>query len=572
MESLMITSDYFILNKHFGVIIDYYTGSILYVKKSFLHHFHKYNKADIEQLENAYNKNFSKLLPNNLNIVLVPSYMCNMKCQYCYESLYSKNNFCLTNNHIRSIINAIEEYFKRQHYNYITFTLLGGEPLLDYNIHWFNNFFMECNNRNLIYDIFCITNGLNLNDLFDKCSFKISGFQLTIDGDERIHNQRRPSKDKKINSFNRVIGAIDFLVEKNIYLDIRINIDLNNINALGYIINLFYEKQLHINNNVNIYVYPVTYYPISAKKNSELEIFKTVLCYLKTLSAEKRFIGLDFHGREFIDSLLLNKLFIPKFWFCGVSTNQLVFDSNGNISACWWGADTEAFRIGVFDEKKYTFYHWSLEKLHNRTVMKLHSCKSCKYKYICGTGCAFKAVNRKNFDMKGHCSDFYHIIKLYIQFLFFDISRSQIKTKKEIKHPRFKYLSFKHLILTYDGLFIKVSGNSMFLSSQKNIWAYVSIAKNYNIGDIVLYLRGYDLLVHRIVCKNHKFYLLKGDNENYIEEIHERCIIAKVNGFSVGKTFDCTVISAIKEYCYDSIKFRYHLKSKFLYKIEAENV
>ncbi len=122
-----------------------------------------------------------------------------------------------------------------------------------------------------------------------------------------------------------------------------------------------------------------------------------------------------------------------------------------------------------------------------------------------------------------------------------------------------------------NNLYIKGNGSSMFDNNDTEIWFSVSVVKNYEIGDIVLYHRGYDLLLHRIVCKNKKFYLIKGDNENYMEEIHEKFIIARVNNRLDGMiSFNPTKTDCVT-HIYNHIKFVYYLHLNYLYDMEVEN-
>ena len=123
---------------------------------------------------------------------------CNFACSYCYEK---NNKDSKTGKMSSSIQKALLEFiYKRAlHCEKLEIVWYGGEPLLCQDVieSLSASIISFCNTNNIIYDASIITNGYLLNkhssDFLKKN--KIEMLQVTIDGNEQIHNKRRPLKN-----------------------------------------------------------------------------------------------------------------------------------------------------------------------------------------------------------------------------------------------------------------------------------------------------------------------------------------------------------------------------------------
>ena len=340
-----------------------------------------------------------------------------MKCSYCYEQNINNKKSHITISDIDLIKTTIENLFFENFYEEIRFTLLGGEPITKDNINWFFEFFKNFKLNNIPHKIGCISNGLELsNNINNLKELKIDNVQLTLDGGRQKHNIRRVSKIKNVNSYDEVINSINLLLESNIKVSLRMNVDYENIKEIKKINNLILKNKWNDSNLFNSYIYPVTYGNESKIPDleNEVNILKGVLEEIKNLEDPNTF-QLDFHGIDFINTILKGEIFIPIDKFCSSCSSQYVFDCNGNIYTCWWGSDINSFKIGNFRNEE--IYNEKLEIFNKHNVNNVKSCLNCKYKYICGTGCIFKSYNNnKNFN-SGNCSNFYDNINLYLRFL-----------------------------------------------------------------------------------------------------------------------------------------------------------
>lgn len=411
--------DFLMLNKNKGIIIDYLVGDFEII----------YNVTDIK-IRNEYSKEYEildleyenkkdRLNTDNITIVLIPTYKCNMECEYCYEGHIKTRSKHIGENNIKIIIETIKSITEKN--RFINFILLGGEPITDENMKWFSDFFTEFQKESINYTVSCISNGLEISNNIEKMKqIGITYCQLTFDGTEEVHNKRKKSKIKNYNPFKQVCKAIDTLLKFGIDTTIRVNVDENNIKDLDKIIELLWSYDWPANERFSIYIYPISMSgnDLNKKYLSENNILNLVLKKLNEIPKEKRIYSLDFHGLEFINGIIEGRVFIPKFNFCSSCKNQYVFDSLGNVYTCWWGVDNPEFAIGKYNEFECQWDRDKIKKWHTHNVNNINMCKICKYKYICGGGCVFKAVDSHGKLESGNCAEFKEIIKTYLKYKF----------------------------------------------------------------------------------------------------------------------------------------------------------
>ena len=134
--------------------------------------------------------------PCNLYFICVINNFCNFRCDYCYEA-HDKQEF--SDQLLDNLYHSIIEYSKSYKLNKVGIEWYGGEPLLSKNkiLSFTNrlNKFAEQENIALAYAI--TTNGYELTPSVAKqfLAAGIRSFQITIDGNEDLHNKLRPLKN-----------------------------------------------------------------------------------------------------------------------------------------------------------------------------------------------------------------------------------------------------------------------------------------------------------------------------------------------------------------------------------------
>lgn len=182
-----------------------------------------------------------------LLITLVPTFMCNFRCKYCFEGSTSKEN--------RKIIdyNVLKKYAKNNFnkFKHIHITLFGGEPLLccNKNLDFFKYLKKLCKENSQTYSSSIATNAYLLNDsyiddLINVCNCQT--FQITIDGCKKTHNKLRslangtPTYDVVVRNFKKLLKYND---NNNLNIVLRVNLFNNDIDEVNTLLEEFSEEE-----------------------------------------------------------------------------------------------------------------------------------------------------------------------------------------------------------------------------------------------------------------------------------------------------------------------------------------
>ncbi|MCX4331072.1 MAG: radical SAM protein [Muribaculaceae bacterium] len=164
--------------------------------------------------------------PEQIKITIIPTVQCNLRCWYCYENHSTKE--VITEETIASIKRFIENTAKRTSIKKLVIDFFGGEPLL-----CFENCVKPivlyaqkiCKQYSKLLGIAFTTNGVLLTP--DKCNFlsninATTSFQITLDGDEKVHNAVRFLKGGK-GTYDIILNNIAYAVSKRLHVSIRFN-------------------------------------------------------------------------------------------------------------------------------------------------------------------------------------------------------------------------------------------------------------------------------------------------------------------------------------------------------------
>lgn len=187
----------------------------------------KNNEEDEKKLQ--YLINSMVYQSTRLNITLMMTMKCNFRCIYCFESWIPGEERCKELNE-DEVIDWIIWLVKKYHIRQVDLCFHGGEPLLEVLkiqkiAKKLKRFFIA---NGVFYLFTIVTNGYLLNETNAEilANAGIGFAQITIDGVEKIHDQRRPLANGK-GTFKTILKNI----EKNQYMQIYVSIIYDNKNA-----------------------------------------------------------------------------------------------------------------------------------------------------------------------------------------------------------------------------------------------------------------------------------------------------------------------------------------------------
>jgi uncharacterized protein len=352
--------------------------------------------TDESEERREYRKKFLDFIDSRekdeVQIFFVTNYSCNFACSYCYQDQYNNPVNELNRDVIDSFFNYVKKEFASRR-KYIT--VFGGEPLL--NSPKQKNLIEYIINRSVEADLtLCfVTNGYYLEEYIPVLSKgKIREVQVTLDGTESIHNNRRFLKGGG-GTFDKIVKGIDACLKDNIDINLRMVIDKENIDNLAdlakFAIDKGWTKSGHFKTQIG------RNYELHHCQSSKDKLFDRVSLYESIFEITRIHPHiLQFYKPAYSVSKFLaenGELPEPLFDSCPACKTEWAFDYTGQIYSC-------TATVGKADESLGTFYpeitrkEDIIEQWEARDVTSILECKECSAQLACGGGCGSVAKNR----------------------------------------------------------------------------------------------------------------------------------------------------------------------------------
>lgn len=169
---------------------------------------------------------------------ILPTTACNARCFYCYEANYEHTNMT------EETANAVVEYIKKNHGEHkISIGWFGGEPTLgEKRIDQICNGLIDAGIK---YSASMISNGYLFSEEMVKKAkdlWKLNNIQITLDGTEETYNKVKSYVNVEGSPYQRVIRNIGLLLENEIFVSVRMNLDRHNYDDLHNLITFLSEK------------------------------------------------------------------------------------------------------------------------------------------------------------------------------------------------------------------------------------------------------------------------------------------------------------------------------------------
>lgn len=356
----------------------------------------------------------SKQKSDKTHIFFTITRACNCNCLYCFEN----KDVSEESDDFGWIIDFTKKITKRNKSKVLLMDFFGGEPMLKWRkisliISELIKFGKE---NNIIVQFRFYTNGTIMSpeilNFLEKNRKNIKDFQITIDGNKKIHDTRRPLKTNK-SSYEKIINNISLFYKNNIPVKIRINIDNANIDSIPDLLKNLKKYEWHK-------LIPIYFYCVQDLGES--------------CSGYKAVFNDDQVAKE------LNKLWIfaieqgfkvnlkpiVKFVYCSsFNKASYVVDNQHNLYKCAVLQDPKHV-IGKIKnngdikiENKVALKDWI-----SRNSLNITTCQGCKLLPTCASGCGGSAFNRFGTHHINNCAG--------NKKLFFDKLRLYVKNKYKI--------------------------------------------------------------------------------------------------------------------------------------------
>ena len=139
-----------------------------------------------------YDKFQEEVAGSQVQLLLIPTYGCNLACVYCYEQGVAGQPGLITRKTVDAFFEYADHNFSGSGKPKPFITLFGGEPLINSAAH--REIIEYIVDRSVVhdYELSLVTNGYDLTEYADILSkAKIKEIQVTLDGSKAIHDGRR---------------------------------------------------------------------------------------------------------------------------------------------------------------------------------------------------------------------------------------------------------------------------------------------------------------------------------------------------------------------------------------------
>ena len=356
----------------------------------------------------AYAEYLDEVAKTPTQLLVVPSFGCNLACTYCYQELFDPASGGLM---APEVVEGFFAYLDRHHLAedprpYIT--LFGGEPLRDTpaNHDRIQRFLDGARARTL--EVALVTNGYDLESFLPRIAAgPVKEMQVTLDGPPAVHDRRRPHAGGGA-TFARIAAGIDALVEAQVPVNLRVVVDRENLPALPALARLASERgwldlpgsrfKTQIGRNYELFG--------CASRQRREDLFDRVDLWAGFVElAERheevrRFHRPRFHGMGHLAET--GELPAPNFDACPATKKEWAFAPDGGLYGCTATVGNPKHRLGSFFPEPVRD-EAAISRWRERSTVTIPACGSCSLAPVCGGGCGALAFEREGTPLAADC-------------------------------------------------------------------------------------------------------------------------------------------------------------------------
>ena len=360
------------------------------------------------------------------SFLLIPTYQCNLRCPYCFESDARSNmhrdgrlNHVMTPEMLDAAFATMDNLYlqvklddsKREVLRKgQTVILYGGEPLQELTLPIIQRIVEKGKDREMRFT--AITNGIDLHRFTNLLTPDgISAVQITIDGPRSTHDRNRigPSHRK---TYDRILENIGVALERNTRISLRVHADWDSIKDTPSILDDMRQRGYLQDKNLNIYISPrhlwhindsyTVQYPIEPHHlHSEIlrwHIEESSHVYVSQIRFVER--KLTRYIREGLIGLS------SRMEYCRAYSGTMhILDPFGDVYGCWDFVGKPEECIGHYT-KSGVSYTARAKDWKNRCPAEISACSKCKYVMFHFGGCVEAAVSTGQGLLTSACCGF----------------------------------------------------------------------------------------------------------------------------------------------------------------------
>jgi len=314
-----------------------------------------------------------------LDITILPTLACNLKCTYCLQDGFQSNSF-MSQETCSQVVAWIKKKMEDVRPCTLSIVYYGGEPLLNMPaINYLSQeLYKAVTDQRVELDIRIVTNGVLLKpEVVDSLlPLGLSGIKITLDGDEDAHNLKRPFKNGQ-GSFRQIFQNLTKVCGR---VPVRLggNFDEQNRESIPRLLDRLIEA------GIKDKIEQVNFKPVFtslANRKGKGKGGKGGICEICTFSEirpeDMLWLRREIEKRGFRthDGIHLGPCMVLK-------EHAYTIDPNGKIYKCGGFAGMDEFSIGDIGSD---VFNYRLTEFMTADLWK--KCRGCPYIPLCGGGC-----------------------------------------------------------------------------------------------------------------------------------------------------------------------------------------
>jgi uncharacterized protein len=315
-----------------------------------------------------------------LGLVIAPTMACNMACPYCFEN---NKRGKMSPDIVEAIISFVDNQAKSL--DKVDVDWYGGEPLLALDVieDLAQSLIDLSKEKHFNYTSSIVTNGYLLtHDVVDKLrALNVSVCQVTFDGPEGLHDQRRPLKNGK-GSFRTILENLKYAATK-LMISVRINIDKSmDRSVVGELLAELREAGLR--DRVAVY-----FGQLEPSTTACAAIAES--CYDTAGFSEAE---IEFYRLLLDEGFRIQKLPSPSAVYCMAQhINGFLVDPEGNLYRCWNHVGEPERAMGNI-KSPIDYQHPNFTRLFYFDPFADEKCMNCDILPLCMGGCPAQRADR----------------------------------------------------------------------------------------------------------------------------------------------------------------------------------
>jgi uncharacterized protein len=348
-------------------------------------------------LTEAYADYLEEVAATPTQLIVVPTFGCNLRCTYCYQDAFAPAGAGLVD---VATLEALFAYIDRYHAAeeprpYLT--LFGGEPLVATAAHRdrLERVLAGAQARGL--QVAVVTNGYDLHTFVPALAAgPVKEVQVTLDGPAAVHDARRPHATGA-GTFGRIVDGIDAALAAGLPVNLRVVVDRENVEALpglaavaaarGWLDLPEARFKTQVGRNYELF-------GCASRQRREdlfdrLELWRRFTALAAAHRDLRRFHRPRLHGMRHLAET--GELPVANFDACPAAKKEWAFGPDGGIYGCTATVGHPGHRLGTY-APVITRDEAAIARLQGRSVLTMAGCQGCALGPVCGGGCAALAA------------------------------------------------------------------------------------------------------------------------------------------------------------------------------------